>query len=125
MKKSFLVIGATFGLIGVTVGAFGAHALKDFLSESGNLNTFETAVKYQFYHAFALICTGILAKDFGNKWNNYAGKAFFIGTLIFSGSLYLICFTNIKTFGAVAPIGGTLLILGWSSLLISFLKLGR
>jgi uncharacterized membrane protein YgdD (TMEM256/DUF423 family) len=125
MKKNFLALGAILGLIGVALGAFGAHALKDYLSINGNLNTFETAVKYQFYHALALLFTAILSKEFANKWNNYAGKAFFIGTLMFSGSLYLICFTNIKMFGAIAPIGGTFLILGWASLLLSFLKSGR
>jgi uncharacterized membrane protein YgdD (TMEM256/DUF423 family) len=120
MNRTFLTIGAIIGLLGVAIGAFGAHDLKDFLSENGNLATFETAVKYQFYHAIALLLTGILSKEFRNKWNKYAGLCFAIGTIIFSGSLYLICFTGIKTFGAVAPIGGTFMILGWASLLVSF-----
>ena len=125
MNKSFLVLGSFLGLLGVGLGAFGAHALKDFLTENGNSITFDTAVKYQFYHAFALIITGILAKDFDNKWINYAGKAFLIGTIVFSGSLYAICITNIKMFGAITPIGGTLLILGWTCLIVSFVKSGR
>lgn len=122
MNKIFLISGAILGLLGVMVGAFGAHALKETLEKAGNMATFETAVKYQFYHALALVLTGILFKEFPSQWTNYAGYSFLVGTIIFSGALYLICFTGIKTFGAVAPIGGSLLILGWFFLIMSFLK---
>lgn len=122
MNKTFLIFGAILGLLGVMVGAFGAHALKETLEKAGNMATYETAVKYQFYHALALVLTGILFKEFPNQWTNYAGYSFFVGSIMFSGSLYLICFTGIKTFGAIAPIGGSLLILGWLFLVLSFLK---
>lgn len=122
MNKTFLIFGAILGLLGVMVGAFGAHALKETLEKAENMATYETAVKYQFYHALALVLTGILFKEFPNQWTNYAGYSFFVGSIIFSGSLYLICFTGIKTFGAVAPIGGSLLILGWLFLVLSFLR---
>ena len=125
MNKTFLIYGSILGFLGVVVGAFGAHAFKGFLQENGNLNTFETAVKYQFYHAFAILITGILNKEYLNKWNRYAGIAFIMGSLIFCGSLYLICLTNIGFFGAIAPIGGTLLLLGWASLFFSLFKSGR
>ncbi|MFT5883712.1 MAG: uncharacterized membrane protein YgdD (TMEM256/DUF423 family) [Arcticibacterium sp.] len=121
MNKKYLISGAVLGFLAVGLGAFGAHALKESLLAAGNLETYNTAVEYLFYHALALLFTGILTKEFDNKWNNYAGFAFLIGSIIFSGSLFLICLTGVKTFGAVAPIGGTFLILGWLSCLRSFL----
>lgn len=113
MNKLFLQAGTLLGAVGVALGAFGAHALKDKLMASGRMDTFETAVKYQFYHALALILVGIIAKEIASKSLVYSGYSLLAGTLIFSGSLYLICFTGIKTFGAIAPIGGTLMIAGW------------
>ena len=122
MNKFFLQAGSLLGAIGVMVGAFGAHALKPMLVASGRFETFETAVRYQFYHALALVLVGILAKEFTTKTLNYSGHCFLVGTLIFSGSLYLICFTGITAFGAVAPIGGTLLVVAWLLLFWTVLK---
>lgn len=116
MNKLFLLSGSFLGMLGVMVGAFGAHALKAMLQATQTTETFETAVKYQFYHAIALLIVGVLGKDFQTKTLDYSGYAFLIGAIIFSGSLYLICFTGIKAFGAVAPIGGTLLVAGWALL---------
>ena len=113
MNKLFLQAGAILGAIGVMLGAFGAHAFKDKLTASGRMETFETAVKYQFYHALALVLVGFLTKEIISRNLAYSGYCFLAGTLIFSGSLYLICFTGIKTFGAIAPIGGLLMIAGW------------
>ncbi len=114
--KTMLQIGAIYGAIAVGVGAFGAHALKASLQAAGRFDTFETAVRYQFYHALALLAVGILlsrADPGAAKWLTWAGYAFAAGVLIFSGSLYTICFTGITKFGAVAPIGGLLMIAGW------------
>lgn len=122
MNKFFLQAGSLLGAIGVMVGAFGAHALKPMLVASGRFETFETAVRYQFYHALAMVLVGILAKEFTAKTLNYSSYCFLIGTLIFSGSLYLICFTGINAFGAVAPIGGTLLVVAWLLLFWTVLK---
>lgn len=122
MNKFFLQAGSLLGAIGVMVGAFGAHALKPMLVASGRFETFETAVRYQFYHALALVLVGMLAKEFSAKTLNYSSFCFLIGTLIFSGSLYLICFTGITAFGAVAPIGGTLLVVAWLLLFWTVLK---
>jgi uncharacterized membrane protein YgdD (TMEM256/DUF423 family) len=122
MNRLFLQAGSILGAIGVMVGAFGAHALKAMLTESGRFDTFETGVRYQFYHAIALILVGILSKEFVSKTINYAGYCFLVGVLIFSGSLYLICFTGINAFGAIAPIGGTLMVVGWLLLFWSVLK---
>jgi uncharacterized membrane protein YgdD (TMEM256/DUF423 family) len=119
MQNKFGKIGALLGALGVALGAFGAHALKESLKAAGNFDTFETAVRYQFYGAFSLLILQLLATKFNNKFNAWAGYLFVVGTLIFSGSLYLICFTGIKTFGAIAPIGGLCLIAGWLLMFLS------
>jgi len=83
------------------------------------MDTFETGVKYQFYHALALVLISILlqnASETAARWYNWAGYGMLAGVIIFSGALYTICFTSIKAFGAVAPIGGTLMIVGWALL---------
>jgi len=124
--KFFLQAGSLFGALAVVLGAFGAHALKAALSASGRLETFETAVKYQFYHALALLGVALLLQRAGadaEKWLQWAGYAFIGGILVFSGSLYAICFTGITKFGATAPIGGLLMILGWVLLFLSAGKL--
>ena len=122
MNKFFLLSGSVLGLLGVAIGAFGAHALKAMLEAAGRADTFETGVRYMFYHAIALVLVGILSKEFPGNTINWSGNAFILGTLIFSGSLFLICFTGINVFGAVAPIGGTFLIIGWALLFWSVLK---
>lgn len=122
MNKFFLLSGSVLGLLGVAIGAFGAHALKAMLDAAGRADTFETGVRYMFYHAIALVLVGILSKEFPGNTINWSGNAFLLGTLIFSGSLFLICFTGINVFGAVAPIGGTLLVIGWGLLFWSVLK---
>jgi len=122
MNKFFLLSGSVLGLLGVAIGAFGAHALKAMLEASGRADTFETGVRYLFYHAIALVLVGILSKEFPGNTINWSGNSFLLGTLIFSGSLFLICFTGINVFGAVAPIGGTLLVIGWGLLFWSVLK---
>jgi uncharacterized membrane protein YgdD (TMEM256/DUF423 family) len=108
--KKYIQIGAALGALSVGIGAFGAHGLEKFLVTNDNADTFETASKYLFYHALALILLGLMP---ANKWTKRSAVAFQIGILIFSGSLYLICFTLIKTFGATAPFGGLSLIAGW------------
>ncbi len=116
MNKFFLQSGAILGALGVLIGAFGAHAFKPTLLTTGHLDTFETAVKYQFYHALALVLVGILiqnATPASSKLYGWAGYAFLAGTIIFSGALYTICLTGIKAFGAVAPVGGLALVVGW------------
>ena len=115
-NKFFLQAGAILGALGVVLGAFGAHALKPTLEASGRMETFETAVKYQFYHALGLVLLSILLQNAvmnAAKWYNWAGYMLLAGVIIFSGALYTICFTGVKAFGAIAPIGGTLMIAGW------------
>ncbi|RRB00809.1 DUF423 domain-containing protein [Larkinella rosea] len=127
MHPFFLQSGAILGFLGVSLGAFGAHAFRAMLELSKRTDTFETAVKYQFYHALALIAIGILLQlpatsAASAKYYSWAGYGFLLGVVIFSGSLYAICFTGITRFGAVAPIGGLCMLAGWILLLIGGLK---
>ncbi len=122
MHKLFLIAGSILGALAVMIGAFGAHALKNLLASSGRLETFETAVKYQFYHALTLMLLGILMLSFKHNYYNYAGYSFMIGTIIFSGSLYILCLSGITKFGAITPIGGVFMIVGWLFLLLGIVK---
>lgn len=111
MDKLFGVMAGVYGFLGVLLGAFAAHALKDKLS-SYAMSIMETAVRYQMYHALALLAVAIALKFSHHTLFNAAGVCFFIGILLFSGSLYLIALTDMKV-GIVTPIGGFLLLLGW------------
>ena len=104
------------------MGAFGAHALKDKLESNGYLDTYQTAVSYQFYHTLALLGIAILASRIESSWLNYAGYSMAIGILIFSGSLYVLSFTGIRWLGAITPLGGLAFIAGWLCLLITAIK---
>jgi uncharacterized membrane protein YgdD (TMEM256/DUF423 family) len=117
-QRASLLTGAFFGLLGVALGAFGAHALKDMLSASGRLDTYELAVRYQFYHTFALLAVGLLQQHTVSKYLNIASLLFLGGTILFSGSLYLLCFTGSTAFAMITPFGGVLLIFGWVFLAI-------
>ncbi len=122
MQKTILIIGSLLGALSVIIGAFGAHALKGLLESTGRIETFETAVKYQFYHALALILLGILMFNLKHQFFEYAGYSFIIGTFIFSGSLYILCLTGITKFGMITPIGGLAMIAGWIFLMLGILK---
>ena len=123
MHKSFLKIATILGALAVIFGAFGAHSLKQVVSENA-VTTFETGVRYQFYHVFALMVTGIIYKDFANKWMYYAGNCFIAGIVLFSGSLYLLTFfvalvrPAASWIGIITPFGGLAFILGWIFLFI-------
>ena len=113
-----IVTACWLGAFSVILGAFGAHKLKEILSPQ-YLNTFETAVRYQFYHVFALALAGILYGSYPHKWVKTAGTCFILGMIFFSGSLYLLCFfdgagiAGYTWVGAITPLGGLLFILGW------------
>ena len=122
MSKKFLIAGALLGAVAVILGAFGAHYLKKILTAE-SLQTFEVAVRYQFYHAIALLAAGILYKDFSGKLMQWAGNFFITGTILFSGSLYLLCTQPLwRWLGPVTPLGGLCFILGWLLMAISFTK---
>ena len=114
----FFQIGAVLAGIGVLLGAFGAHALRETLS-SEMLEIFETGVRYQMYHALALLAVGWLAdKRPDLTLVHRAGVSFAAGIVIFSGSLYLLAITGLRWLGAITPIGGVAFITGW--LLLAF-----
>ena len=122
--RLLLQLAALLGGLGVAIGAFGAHALRDMLVKAGRLDTFETAVRYQFYHVLALLAIGVLwAARPELQSLGTTGWLWLGGILIFSGSLYALCFTGITKLGAVAPLGGLLLLAGWLSLLLAVRKL--
>jgi uncharacterized membrane protein YgdD (TMEM256/DUF423 family) len=118
MQKRFIQAAAILGALSVILGAFGAHALKEMISEK-SLAIFETGVRYQFYHAVALMLTGILYKEFTNKYLLWAGRLYGIGMLFFCGSLYFLAIVDLsaqpglKAIGAVTPLGGLCFIAGW------------
>ena len=110
--KFFLIAAAVLGFTGVALGAFGAHALREKMTPE-QLSRFETAVRYQFYHAFALLGVSLLSRAWPGLDFAPAGWAFLSGVIVFSGTLYLIDLTGIRMFGAVTPVGGILLLAGW------------
>lgn len=116
MQKIILLTASAFGALSVMIGAFGAHALRATLEAQGRLETFETAVKYQFYHTLALLAIGLLMYKISDKLLGYAGYSMIGGVIIFSGSLYILCLSGIRWLGAITPIGGVLIIVGWALL---------
>ncbi|QNE38717.1 DUF423 domain-containing protein [Hymenobacter sp. NBH84] len=118
--RLILQLAALLGALGVGIGAFGAHGLRAMLEATGRFDTFETAVRYQFYHTLSLLAVGVLLyvrpelRLLGTTAGLWLG-----GILIFSGSLYVLCFTGIKWLGAVTPLGGLLFIAGWITLLLA------
>jgi uncharacterized membrane protein YgdD (TMEM256/DUF423 family) len=122
MNKKFITTGAIMGALSVILGAFGAHALKEMVSPE-HLVTFETGVRYQFYHAFALLAVGILYKEFPSKLLQWAGNFFIAGTVLFSGSLYILTtMPQMKWAGPVTPLGGLCFIIGWILLAMGCMK---
>ena len=112
MERYFLVIGSISAFFAVGLGAFGAHGLEGRL-EPSDLQTFEVAVRYQMYHALALLFLGLVLERWPGSLGIWAGWTFVTGTLIFSGSLYTLVLTGMRGFGAVTPIGGLALLAGW------------
>ena len=126
MKKNFLTTAALLGALSVALGAFAAHGLKKLLSPD-QVQVFETGVRYQFYHVFALLAAGILYKDFPSNAMVWAGRMFIGGIVLFSGSLYLMSYCqyqgiNARWAGPVTPIGGVLFIAGWILLFVAIVK---
>ncbi len=114
-------LGSFFAALGVGLGAFGAHALKGRLSVE-DLGIFETGVRYQIYHALALLFVGFLASKMDSSLVKFAGWAFVLGILVFSGSLYTLVFTGVRTWGAVTPVGGLAFIVAWLLVGVAVIK---
>ncbi len=113
-----MLIGALAGFTGVSLGAFGAHALRTRLSPE-MLAVFETGVRYQMYHAFAVLLVALVLARMGGWLIALAGWLFTAGIVLFSGSLYLLAFTGVTVLGAITPIGGLAFLAGWGCLALA------
>jgi uncharacterized membrane protein YgdD (TMEM256/DUF423 family) len=110
-------LAAVFGFWGVGLGAFGTHGLSAYFSAHPDLEaTFRTATQYHLVHAVALIGAAWAAERYPGRWSRWAGYLFAAGIVLFSGSLYVLSLTDLRIMGAVAPVGGALLLGGWACL---------
>ena len=126
IPRRWIAVGALLGALGVALGAFGAHWLGGFLTSMGYAGEdlqhrtaiFETAVRYQMFDAFALVLAGLLLNQRDCQCWRLAGWAFLVGTALFSGFLYALALVgpNLRWFGAIVPLGGVLMIVGWVAL---------
>lgn len=121
MAMKWVAVAAMLGLMAVAAGAFGAHLLKDKLIAK-DLTAFETAARYQMYHALALIATAWIIVHHPTRTANLAAWLFLIGVIFFSGSIYGLVFFKWRWLGPVTPLGGLLLMLGWLMLIIAALS---
>jgi uncharacterized membrane protein YgdD (TMEM256/DUF423 family) len=120
LTQIFMATAAVFGGLSVAGGAFASHALKEKLTDR-SLEIFDTAARYQMYHALALLLVALLLSRAQESptFFTLAGWAFIVGTIIFSGSLYALSLTNIKWLGAITPVGGVAYIFGWGCLAVA------
>jgi len=118
MKRQFLPAGAFLGFVAVILGAFGSHAFKKQLTPE-MFDIYQTATQYLMIHALLLLMIGILATVYRHCSVALSGRLILMGTLLFSGSLYLYVFTANKTIAMITPIGGVMLLAGWLALIIS------
>lgn len=123
MIRAFLAIAAVLGGTSVAAGAFGSHALKARLSDRA-LEIFDIGARYQMYHALALLLVALLLlqTEAARSLLVAAGVAFIVGVVIFSGSLYALSLTGVTRLGAIAPLGGVALMVGWGCLAIAALN---
>ncbi|NML23193.1 DUF423 domain-containing protein [Pseudoflavitalea sp. G-6-1-2] len=125
MHKGYLKTAALLAALAVALGAFGAHGLKQYVPAE-TVSTFETGVRYQFYHVFALLAVGMLYEKFSQKWLKNAAICFIAGIVLFSGSLYFLTAmkatetVGLSGIGAITPLGGLFFIAGWLCLFRSF-----
>ena len=120
-KKS-LVIGTALLAVAVLIGAFGAHGLKNMV-EADKLVTFETGVRYHFYHGLGILILGLIQQNFQGAKLNFSLWAFLIGTLLFSFNCYLYVLTDLKVFAMIVPVGGVSFVTGWIVLMVKLIKL--
>lgn len=123
MNQKLKVFGAFFGMTAVIIGAFGAHALEELIS-ADSLRSFETGVKYQMYHAILMIVLGFNLKP-NSKFTKVIFTTLTMGIILFSGSIYFLATNDLSVFdftsiALITPLGGTLLILSWLLIMISF-----
>ena len=112
MKSSYVTVACVLGFAGVALGAFGTHALAS-ITTANRLETWATAVDYHLFHTLAILAFSALFRGKTSVWLQRALLAFIVGIFVFSGSLYLLVITDVGILGAVTPIGGVLLLIGW------------
>jgi uncharacterized membrane protein YgdD (TMEM256/DUF423 family) len=123
IKNRSIQVAAIAGALAVAIGAFGAHGLAETLELHGRTDTFETGVKYHFYHAFAMLLVGVISHfPYSGKLLSWSSRLFLVGILIFSGSLYILSLTGITWLGAITPIGGVAFIAGWILIFVAVNK---
>lgn len=122
MDRTFLLLGALAGFLGVALGAFGAHGLRGRLT-ADMLAVFETGVRYQMYHAFAILFVAVAAARFDGWLIRAAGWSFALGILLFSGSLYALALGGASRLGIITPFGGLAFLAGWACLALLALAL--
>lgn len=118
VERLFFSLGAVFALIAVGAGAFGSHGLRGRL-DADMLGVFEIGVRYQMYHALALLGAAWAATRWPGAWVTASGALFAVGIIIFSGSLYVLSLSGIRWLGAITPIGGLALLAGWLCLALA------
>lgn len=120
MTQTFTLLGSALMFLGVAAGAFGAHGLSGYFANYPDLRgTFDTAVRYHMIHALALFISAWLADKWPGSLPTWSGWLFFMGIVVFSGSLYLLVFTRVRWLGAITPIGGVAFLAGWACLFIA------
>lgn len=120
--KTSLLCGSVLLALGVLIGAFGAHGLKSMVDPE-KLVTFETGVRYHFYHAIGLLLLGLLKERFPALKLRVSFSAFFVGILLFSFNCYFYVLTGLKLFAMIVPLGGLLFVLGWVTMALAIAKL--
>ncbi|MFD1886223.1 DUF423 domain-containing protein [Paenibacillus wenxiniae] len=124
MQRTYIMVASILGMLGVAIGAFGSHILEPIIGT--RIEVFKTGVEYHFVHALAILLTAILAGQLGESaMLRWAARLFTIGIIFFSGSLYVLCITGVKVLGAITPIGGVCLIVGWILLAWSAARAGK
>ncbi|KWW20969.1 MULTISPECIES: DUF423 domain-containing protein [Bacillaceae] len=119
--KLFIILGAINGFIAVALGAFGAHGLEGKIPDK-YLETWQTAVQYQMFHAVGLLVIGLLAGKISSPLVNWSGWLMLIGIILFSGSLFVLSVTQIKVLGAITPLGGVSFLAAWVLMVIAAYK---
>ena len=121
--QQLIILAAIFGALGVGIGAFGAHGLAARLEANGRMDTFRTATLYHLIHVLAILGAAWVSTQFDSQYAIYAGYAFVVGILLFSGSLYVLAlWPGMRWLGPVTPVGGVLMIGGWATLMIRNVK---
>lgn len=128
MERKYYIAGFSFGLLGIILGAFGTHGLKPILSPD-SFETLETGIKYQIYHALLFLLLGLIVKS-RQQLSNGIFYLLVGGVILFSGSIYLLATNaltspNFKVIALATPLGGSLLIIAWTWLLVHFIKLKK